>query len=242
MATEILFYSSTCFNSLPTIEDAYMDLSNRDQDRLFSDIGKIFVEHKVEGLFGLSLLHNHFLLEENEILVNIGPVSVPWKTTSLAPQLQNVNSSAWMFTSDGITPYEFIHSESAVAAIENFPEFLHALHERLDALGLSNTFGIYAVDGKDNDGLRVEFTQGRANITLPFDIDPQVGSQNFIEAMWEFEGVDNGELKVLLARLYYKFNNITGFNETPLAMKKCKVTCRYGTNTGHRGRHLTTKF
>ena len=29
---------------------------------------------------------------------------------------------------------------------------------------------------------------------------------------------------------------------TPLVLKKCKVTCKYGPNTGHRGFHLTTKY
>ncbi len=66
----------------------------------------MFVKHKAQKLFGIILLHNHFPLDDNKILVNIGPVAVPWETPSLAEQLRNVRGSAWRFTEQGIAPYE----------------------------------------------------------------------------------------------------------------------------------------
>ena len=48
--------------------------------------------------------------------------------------------------------------------------------------------GVCAFTREDQDATtQVEFTQGRANITLPFDIDPQDGPDRSIEAVWQFD-------------------------------------------------------
>jgi len=54
-------------------------------------------------------------------------------------------------------------------------------------LGLTEKLGICVFTGEDLDSTtQVGFTQGRANITLPFDIVPEDGPNRSIEAIWKF--------------------------------------------------------
>ena len=94
MATAVLSYSAQHYNSLPSIVDADRNLKPVDIALLTTTIGQVFVKHKVQKLFGIILLHNHFSLDSDEILVNIASVAVPWKTPSLAKQLCDVKGSA----------------------------------------------------------------------------------------------------------------------------------------------------
>jgi len=61
---------------------------------LFTEIGKAFVKHHVENTLGIALQHNHFLLEQHEMLVTDNSVAVPWDATCGAMELAGVNASA----------------------------------------------------------------------------------------------------------------------------------------------------
>ncbi|KAI0003449.1 hypothetical protein F4779DRAFT_621876 [Xylariaceae sp. FL0662B] len=234
MATAVLPYSAQHYNSLPSIGDAGSNLKPEDIVLFTMTIGQVFVKHKVQKLFGIILLHNHFSLDENEILVNIGSVAVPWKTSSLSEQLRDVRGSAWRFTEQGLAAYEFAYDvSSSQPDISGFRPFLSELRALLDRLGLMEKLGICVLTGKDLDSTtQVEFTQGRANITLPFDIAPEDGPCRAIEAVWQFDLSPEPGTETLA-------------NETtpsPLVVKKCKVACKYGPNTGHQGYHQKTKL
>jgi hypothetical protein len=71
---------------------------------LFSEIDSALVRHHVENVLGV-VLHNHFLLSQNEKLVNVGSVVV-----LCAEELLNVTASSWRFTDEGIVLYEFVCS------------------------------------------------------------------------------------------------------------------------------------
>jgi hypothetical protein len=188
MATAVLPYSAQHYNSLPNIADAGSSLKPADIALLTTTIGQVFVKHKVQKLFGIILLHNHFSLDENEILVNMGSVAVPWKVPNLVERLRDVRGSAWRFTEQGIAPYEFAYDVSLQPNISDFQPFLSELRALLDRLSLAKKFGICVFTNKDLDSAtQVEFTQGRANITLPFDIAPEDGPNRSIEAVWQFD-------------------------------------------------------
>lgn len=66
---------------------------------------------------------------------------------------------------------------------------MHPILQELGAIlkkwNLVDVLGICSLGGKSIDRpATMEFTSGRANITLPFDIAPQDGSA--IDAMWQF--------------------------------------------------------
>lgn len=187
MDTAVLSYSVQHYNSLPSIMDAGINLTPADIALLTTTIGLVFVKHEVQKLFGIILLHNHFSLDENEILVNIGSVAVPWKTNSLAEQLRGVRGSAWRFTEQGVAPYEFAYDQN-LPDVSDFQPFLSELRVLLKRLRLTDKLGICAFRSEDlYSTTQVEFTQGRANITLPFDIAPEDGPNRSIEAVWQFD-------------------------------------------------------
>src|SRR6185369_17589027 len=82
-------------------------------EETFDILGQLFIDFHVQNIFGLTLLHNHFLLEEGEILLQTGSlfdseqkiVSQPVKIDKLASSVQGSN---WRITSNNsYVPYEF---------------------------------------------------------------------------------------------------------------------------------------
>ena len=187
MALHVLPYTMEHYNSLPELYMAKEQFeSARASDILFMEIGQAFVKHHVENILGITLLHNHFLLEQHEMLVNVDSVAVPWDTTSGATELAGVSASAWRFTNQGLAPYEF-----AYAAVEIYlyhhpmQSFLLELGTILEKHNLANILGICFLGEKSIDRpTTIEFTSGRVNITLPFDIAPHNG--NVINIIWQF--------------------------------------------------------
>lgn len=137
MATAVLPYSVQRYNSLPNIADAGINLTSADIALLTTTIGQVFVKYEVQYLFGIILLQNHFSLDESEILVNVGSVAVPWKTTSRAEQLRDVKGSAWRFTEQGVAPYEFAYDVTPLPDVSSFKPFFSELSVLLDRLGLT---------------------------------------------------------------------------------------------------------
>ena len=187
MTLHVLPYTVEHYNSLPELRVAKEQFeSARASDILFTEIGQAFVKHHVENTLGIALLHNHFLLEQHEMLVNVDSVAVPWDTTSGATELAGVSASAWRFTNQGLAPDEFTHAAVEVSLYHHpMQSFLLELGTILEKHNLSNILGICSLGEKSIDRpTTMEFTSGRANITLPFDIAPHDG--NVIDAMWQF--------------------------------------------------------
>lgn len=130
--------------------------------------------------------HNHFLLECYEMLVDFDSVALPVDTRSGTKQLGAIHASSWRFTEKGIAPYEFTHTAQEISLdsqpVQSFSAEFGAI---LAKWNLANVFGICSLSDKPIDRpTTMEFTSGRANITLPFDITPDDG--NTIDAMWRF--------------------------------------------------------
>jgi hypothetical protein len=76
---------SVHFSSLPHICTANKLFSVKKAQNLISQLGQIFVEHDVHHEFGLGLVHRHFGMADNEILVETltldkrMSVAFPWK-------------------------------------------------------------------------------------------------------------------------------------------------------------------
>ena len=187
MALTVLPYAVEHYNSLPELGVAKDQFeSAQASEILFTAIGQAFVKHHVENTLGIILLHNHFLLEHHEMLVNVDSVAVPWDTTSGATELAGVKASAWRFTEQGLAAYEFTHAAVEISLhCHQMQSFLLELRAILEKWNLANILGICSVSEKSLDRpTTMEFTSGRANITLPFDIAPHDG--NVIDAMWHF--------------------------------------------------------
>ena len=120
MATTMLPYSVRHYNSLPELEEADVSLELVWKFvALLTDLGSTFLKHHVKNKFAIILLHNHFLLNENEMLVSIGNVTIPWNIASGAKEFENVKAVCWRFVGDGVTPYEFAYCTTTVPSLED---------------------------------------------------------------------------------------------------------------------------
>ncbi|CAG8804145.1 2282_t:CDS:1, partial [Dentiscutata erythropus] len=64
----------------------------------FKILGQLFVAYHVETIFGLTLLHNHFMLEEGEILLETGSLNnYQQKVISEPVKIDEMNSSVQGF-------------------------------------------------------------------------------------------------------------------------------------------------
>lgn len=192
MAVPVLPYDVEHYNTLPELRVAKDQFeSAQASEILFIEVGKAFITHHVENVLGV-VLHNHFLLEPQEMLVNVDPMAVPWDISSGAQELADVNASAWRFTDKGIAPYEFAYGAREISlddqAMQLFFLELSAILKKWD---LPKILGICSLGEKHIDTpATMEFSSGRANITLPFDIAPHDG--NIIDAMWQFSPDQSG--------------------------------------------------
>ena len=101
-------------------------------------------------------------------------------------------------------PYEFTHAVPATSFDgQNMQAFLLELNTVLAKRNVMDILGIYFLRNSPIDSPRtMEFTSGRANITLPFDIAPDDG--NVTDAMWQFRSKSEdtqGKLAILLRSL-----------------------------------------
>ncbi len=82
---------------------------------LFSKIERVFLKHHVKHILSVILLHNHFLLNLDEMLVNVNSVAISWNARSDSKEFMNVNVSVWRFIEKNIASYEFIHATARMS-------------------------------------------------------------------------------------------------------------------------------
>ena len=180
----VLPYTMEHYNFLPELYIAKEQFeSARASGILFAEIGQVFIKHHVKNILGITLLHNHFLLEQHAMLVNMDSVALPWDATNGASELAGVSASAWRFTNQGLAPYEFAYAAVEVSLHHHsMQSFLLELRAILEKHNLANILGICSLGKRFIDRpIAIKFTSGRANTTLPFDNAPHDG--NVIDAI-----------------------------------------------------------
>src|SRR3954454_9746821 len=109
------------FNELLNLWDANEAKNEQVTEETFKTLGQLFLNYHVERIFALTLLHKHFLLKENEILLETGSlsdyqrkiISQPVKVNKLASSVEGFN---WMVTPDrSYIPYEFRYENDNVS-------------------------------------------------------------------------------------------------------------------------------
>lgn len=215
------------YNNLPDLVDASKDYKSRQAATLVDDlISDIFVRHGVQSSIGLTLLHNHFRLNDGDKMVNYGAVAYPWAMgTASEETVRNVYPLAWRFTDgDGIAPYEFGYvqggSDEPELQTKSLAPFLEELHEVLKAHALTGLFGLRLLDATvAMPG--VEFTSGNANITLPREAFAAEEGRN-VEALWVFE------------------KSLEGASSEATVYRVCKAYCYLDNKKKHKKKHHST--
>ncbi len=76
-------YIPSTYANFATIEDAVLAYKKANGPKALNEIGQIFLKYKQAENFGLALLHRHFPLKDNEVLVesfnNEVAVTMPWR-------------------------------------------------------------------------------------------------------------------------------------------------------------------
>jgi hypothetical protein len=107
------------YNSLPGLFEARDQFESAQSSDVLSELGQLLVKRGVQNMLGVTLLHNHFLLEQDEKLVIVDSVAVPVSTKVLG-----IGASSWRFVKEGIAPYEFIRSDAKVFLTSHTEAFL----------------------------------------------------------------------------------------------------------------------
>ncbi|KAL2694906.1 hypothetical protein Neosp_001495 [[Neocosmospora] mangrovei] len=189
-------YSSEAFQLLPGLEDSnHAFQSSGGQPLLQSHFRDLFVRYNVTDQFGVALVHRHFNLGDDEILVDVNGTSTPWqkpspddKTGSLRRYDRSIRPQSWTVDRDGhLMPYEFFLDEDSSGADEMQsvdPAFLAEFLALLTNLKLTGVLGLRLIRGSESR--RIEVTERNANITFPVPDGSIPPSDGHLEAAWAF--------------------------------------------------------
>ncbi|KAK7398604.1 hypothetical protein QQX98_012013 [Neonectria punicea] len=211
-----LCFDPKTYGSLPTLGEA-LDRFDQGpgQSVLDTDVRALFERtDSVANLFGIGLLHRHFDMDEDEILVEHGSTSTPWKLPQdpgnfmagrivprswrFGPGSGNASLQAYEF---GFQPNQDDGDGDNVdpTAHQAFIEELYGILEKND---LGSTLGLMAVSpdylpSHGREVVKCERTFGRANVV--FDIGPDgQADKDKRTSIWVFGRPNNSRHEVML--------------------------------------------
>ena len=192
-------YSSSAFNTLPSLRDADAEFKGRNAGAIMnSNIASIFAKHNVNDFLGIQLLHRHFSLNSDERLVDVGGASVPWSNGGSEALDSCILPVSWAFEGNTYHPYEFKFVPPTQELHKPvLPEpFVIELNETLKAHNLQGVLGIRVLKTGQGKKPEMEITKGRSNITFDVDYDSDATEDaNVIQASWAFGGTSVAETR-----------------------------------------------
>ncbi|OXA53460.1 uncharacterized protein LOC110849594 [Folsomia candida] len=203
---------TTHFNSIPDFCCAKRAFDERGVRNLIDEFKRIFLDHDVQEEYGLIMNHRHFLLEENEILVETlkqdGNISVafPWRVKDgeahptpnsewdqyNLTRKEFIIPQTWKFDQHGsLIPYEFLASDSPQP--EPSRPFVAVLFEVMRQHGVQDALGLRRLDG-DRNGEAFEVTpEGRRVSVTTMGSKPDNISGTVGKVLWYFTKDGNTE-------------------------------------------------
>jgi len=181
------------FNQLPMDSVSFPKVQqNPVPDEALRAIRAIFQKHAVDHELGLALTHRHFDLQAGEQLVEYENVATPWLTSTLNPVLKSrLVPKTWAYVDGELYAYEFSFVAAGPGTTRPYEfnqEFLGEFTDALVKYGLEETFGLARFpDTGPCDGVpMMEFTAGRANITIPVSDGVEGAGPFHPDATWMF--------------------------------------------------------
>lgn len=189
-------YARSRFNGLPSIEEA--DAEMRAHNRLgvaLSVLEPIFRRHEMCETWGISLLHNHWSVEDGELpITDLSKMDTP-KEYELRPRaaFPKTFHPSILAVKEGVDsllePLEFIADEGARHAVEQLnskPEFVREFCEALTTHDLTSTFGLGVPRSVADIFELVEFTyEGRSSVSKEMT-SAEVSGMKVIQTGWMF--------------------------------------------------------
>ncbi|RUP52037.1 hypothetical protein BC936DRAFT_142998 [Jimgerdemannia flammicorona] len=214
MAATLL--SNVEYNSIPTLQEAAAAVKSFQVTQDMMLFGDIFLKHLMHDTWGLSLVHRHFDLKPNEIMLE-QPVNRDAKTVTKAVEVSKVvaplTGSNYRFQEDGkLLAFEYrYHSDATLQEVlqnERFLAFLCDLKQTIAETGLDNVLGLTPVEST-KPGLETTNYENRENIVEPLaDGTPMLS--DYVTAVWAFNesgpGVQRGCRWVTMCQLWTDSN------------------------------------
>ncbi|GAM82701.1 hypothetical protein ANO11243_006840 [Dothideomycetidae sp. 11243] len=159
--------SDSIFVQTPLDPKLYNELPDVDeQPKLTNDvlksIGDLFVKYDMHNSFGIALLHRHYIMQSNEIMVHKGLICSPENTTEYP--LGDLAGHSFFLHDGKFLAYEFetIPGDSPIPS----EAFLIELKEHILAGGLEQMIALTRVD-PNGQPLLEECGPGRSHICVP---------------------------------------------------------------------------
>ncbi|KAF2744688.1 hypothetical protein M011DRAFT_479722 [Sporormia fimetaria CBS 119925] len=176
--------SHTAYNRLPHIET-----QSPPSDSGLREIGKLLVEHCISKEVGISLLHRHFDLKEDEVMVHNGLRCSPSHLSE--PDADSLNPSSFFLSSNGdFQAYEYESSDDepldeilTTAFLEDLSDVLK-IHQLEDRIAISKL-------NQDHDRLMEHCeVEERAHVCQP--MRGKIEAREATE--WKFEEVGDAHV------------------------------------------------
>lgn len=190
-------YAAEKFNSLPFLGEsnkAFQAIGGK--EALFSDLEALFIRYGVTNLLGLILVHRHFDVNEDELLVECNGTAQPWTVPDSASIYDDddgiIKPQSWVFLRGRLMPFEFFFEPSfsspkdpnldPLSGVDSafFREFESLLQQR----HLDSTLGLCLLSRCPEP--QIEITRERSNITFNVSEDKFRNAQGeFTDVAWE---------------------------------------------------------
>lgn len=168
---------SSVYNSLPSVEESHSLFVDR--ARHLSALGCMFVRHKVHDRLGICLLHNHYGISDDEVVLQEGLVTSPYKDC----KIEECNpTTIKLFGKNDTHGLEFSKKTDAVNIAE---EFLEDLYAYLSSNNLDDILGLTVRDKKG--AYYLEHTEGRNNILTEITREEAQKPGSNIQTNWLFD-------------------------------------------------------
>lgn len=181
-------YCSKVFHAIGDLRPSADQLNDLNGTAWIKTVGKdLLKKHGMNETFGIGLLHRHFDIDDNQILVEFNNITLPWKTAMIAPEEDGstISATSWKLipqSDDKFAwmPYEFkwepaVKPEAALESastsvpidlnLEKYKTFLEEFSAALRKEGLEKVLGLRVWPGQGFRG-GLERTEGKANIFL----------------------------------------------------------------------------
>jgi hypothetical protein len=188
-------FNMTYFNNLSSVEDA--DKALIENDKLVTALkvlGPIFLKHNMYKSWGISLLHKHFEINNDE--KPIQDVIMRGDRKSYITTPRNSSYGKMFFPaifkiegSDQLIPLEYSTDSSAQLAnkeLQANPEFIKEFHQALIDFDLKNNFGLVFGKTVDYEFELVEFNYTNRVSVLEERTSDEVKGLSTIQTAWFF--------------------------------------------------------
>jgi len=168
-------------------------------ERTLKDLGELFVRHKVQDVFGIHLLHGHFMAPEGTVLVGTHfnlPTNSNACWTKPVPiaglKMDTLQGHVFTLQSDGsFIPYEYHEGAPDAKAASTSPAFFQEFADFLQKQNLASLIALQLLDGTEKN-TNMEFMTGPQSTVMLDERDVIGFDQPRISTGWSFRVGDDG--------------------------------------------------